>query len=702
MKKPRRLVAAAAAAVLAMGAIPLAAYAKSSYTKITGDVNGDTIVSKKDEALVKRSKAKKSIPDSVTLDNIAGDVNRDGLYNDKDIEAISKYVEGWDGYDAIGKEFTDQDVTASFKITDLSVSFKDDTADATIEVTGGVAPYTYKCYRYLGVGSEQESRSNVGQSCKMKVKPGEAYFFTVTDSDENTVMSDVIKLNSDKTVTRYSKDCHYTVELKDRTPNENIVDKIKLIQEAFGDDLTEAKRIYSAAAGSGTVFVKRFLTWEQAKKGAATLYKDFTLHVRDVYTKEEFIFAAPIGVSDEKGVYALQATGYSGQEPYSYKWYKGSTVVTDDDDDDSVLHVLPQDIETYYYVVTDKDDREETSESVSITPIKPIVKISQSSSAYNKVDLYAEVKYGTEPYTYKWYNDSNVWGNYETLSNMDADIIDKEGMTLLVTDKNGFETEATVHKAYRPVYKDLKVESFFNPYANSHPPYSGTSMEWTQKTTASATVRISGGAAPYKYTWYIDGKENYGLKGTGWDEMNHGISSSDTTNTIYVDAVKYLDKEIYCVITDGRGKQLTTSTRNVRLFDTLDDTKPLAECYDSTEQRILMDTLVYDTLHLRVRFRDGAKLFDKMTTHVYVRKKGSTDWTSFAVLYGGKDSSNDWRYYDCDSNSMYGYVVHFKLDLNYMKDFGIRTDMDNIKVVIEDRVTNSTLEYTTRLGGPWL
>lgn len=121
-------------AVIATSAISLSAYA--AYTKIAGDVNGDSKVTQADAVLAAR-KAAGWTTGVEGFDSVAADVDRDGYFDSNDVNAISKYVSGWSGYDKVGKSFTDSDVSKSFKITEQPHFYLN---TITVDVTGGVAP----------------------------------------------------------------------------------------------------------------------------------------------------------------------------------------------------------------------------------------------------------------------------------------------------------------------------------------------------------------------------------------------------------------------------------------------------------------------------------------------------------------------------------------------------------------------------------
>lgn len=709
MKKPKRLTAAAAV-LIAVSVIPLSAAAAYTYTKIAGDINGDGKVSKVDVVLAKRAAAGKQLPDGREVDMVAGDIDRSGIFDSTDAEQIARKVAGWQGYDAVGKEFTNEDVAASFRLTDISFVQEDEQTYANLTVTGGAMPYIYAWYR-LGADSCYACSVPLSeQTQKIELDPGDAYYCVVSDADLNRAESGIWMVGADGTASKVRDLDVCAIRIRQKKEGSSAA-IIKDLNAVLSIGLSEAGDLYEAAQND-LAYAKRFMTESEAYTFAKKLtdYCEwYEVHVYNEKENKELLFA-DVAAEEKNSSYTLSAAVSGGDAPYTYEWVNidtGKICGTD-----SVFEVTPVKDEVYELTVKDSSGHSFKPYKSRVSPTKVLAEITQEPTGSGSTVITANVTYGTAPFTYKWRDKSgNVLSTGSTLSSYTVSALKTCGLNLNVTDADGRScdiTDIAIETAEQPQPAALAVAAEPRCIANPFPSWTGTSAydNWSYTNEGTASVTIEGGQAPYLYTWYIDGEENYGLTTYDLDtiKVKHGIESLDKTCSIRIDTVRDYGKKCWCVITDANGEQVTTdqsAESQILVFNSLSDIyKPsaLTKTADASAQNILVDMLVYDTLHMQVRFQGGSKIFSKYQADVYYRKKGSDEWVKFDGTYG-TGHPNDYYDYDYDTSS---FIFHSKCDLTYLREQNIRTDKENFRIVITDTLTDSAVEYTTYLSEAYL
>jgi len=188
----------------------------------------------------------------------------------------------------------------------------------------------------------------------------------------------------------------------------------------------------------------------------------------------ESSFTAIITKSDvscyngNNGIARVEVEG--GAEPYSYQWNTGSTMQT-------ISGLIAGE---YNVVVTDASGETLTLSALIIQPAEPITivgTVTNSSCGNNDGSINIEVSGGTGPYTY-------LWNNSKTTANLlDAYA---GAYTLTVMDAKG----CVKRKAFQIVEDtDLKVSLTPN------------FLECHQEGQGEIVSLVSGGLAPYTYTW---------------------------------------------------------------------------------------------------------------------------------------------------------------------------------------------------------
>jgi creatinine amidohydrolase/Fe(II)-dependent formamide hydrolase-like protein len=166
----------------------------------------------------------------------------------------------------------------------------------------------------------------------------------------------------------------------------------------------------------------------------------------------------------------LTATVSGGTAPYTYSWSNGETTQT--------IQVSPEET-TDYTVTVSKDGfcADEATGTVTVNPNLSVTVNSETLCAGETATLTATVSGGTAPYTYSW-------SNGETTQTIQVSPEETTDYTVTVS-KDGFcADEATGTVTVNP---NLSVT------VNSETLCAGE--------TATLTATVSGGTAPYTYSW---------------------------------------------------------------------------------------------------------------------------------------------------------------------------------------------------------
>ena len=169
-----------------------------------------------------------------------------------------------------------------------------------------------------------------------------------------------------------------------------------------------------------------------------------------------------------------------GTPPYQYLWSNGATTVS--------LTDVPAG--TYNIYVTDRDGKgEKVSASVTITEPTSLTasssKIDVNCNGGNEGSATVSASGGTAPYTYSW---APSGGDKATASGLSAGTY-----TVTITDAHGCSLDKSVNITEPTA---LSATTSTNDVTSNG------------KTNGSATVTVSGGSAPYTYSWSPSGGNN--------------------------------------------------------------------------------------------------------------------------------------------------------------------------------------------------
>lgn len=186
----RSLPAALLSSALLLTAPQLSA---SAAVISVGDVNSDGVVSVADGVALSRFIAKW---DDIVINTDAADLNRDGTIKLEDATILTRYIAGWDGYEQYIVNI-DTEHLSTLQITkqpqDAAIEYGKE-ALLSVEVKGGLAPYTYQ-WKQNGVPIEGADKA------EFNVSDAGLYSCAVTDHNGTTVYSDLAAVKFALTIT---------------------------------------------------------------------------------------------------------------------------------------------------------------------------------------------------------------------------------------------------------------------------------------------------------------------------------------------------------------------------------------------------------------------------------------------------------------------------------------------------------------------
>ena len=193
-----------------------------------------------------------------------------------------------------------------------------------------------------------------------------------------------------------------------------------------------------------------------------------------------------------------------GTAPFAYSWSNGATTITDNGLSVGIYTVTVTDIHGCQSTTTD------TITAPPALSLDPSVTI--ATCGVNNGTISLGVGGGTPGYTYNWSN-----GN--TTSAMNG--LSAGSYTILVTDNNGCPDSTTVL---------LQNANGANPSISS-----STNVLCNGGTNGSATVAISGGTPPFKYSWSPIG--GTGTVATGLSAGDYTVNVVDSNNCFSIATV---------------------------------------------------------------------------------------------------------------------------------------------------------------------
>ena len=329
--------------------------------------------------------------------------------------------------------------TCSINKTDTSCGF--DNGSATVQVTGGQAPYTF----LWSTGDNTQTISGLSAG---------TYSVVVTDAYGCTTNCSVyIQNSSSPTCTIYSTDA--TCGYPNGSATVNAFGGVGPYTYLWNNGAT-TQTVNNLDAGTYTVIVTD-------SEGCTT---DCYVTITNTTSPTCSIYATNTTCGLDNGSATVYASGGSGS--YTYLWSNGATTPTIDN--------LPAG--NYSVVITDSNGCT-TDCSVYIEPSQGIscsITSVDTDCGDNNGSATVSVFGGQAPYTYLWSNGSSS----ATINNLTAGVY-----TVVVTDALGCTTNCSVTIG-----------------GSTTPVCSATGTDTTcGENNGSASVSVTGGQAPYSYLW---------------------------------------------------------------------------------------------------------------------------------------------------------------------------------------------------------
>ena len=330
--------------------------------------------------------------------------------------------------------------------------YGESSASATVNVTGGTAPYSYS---WNTLATEQTITSLTADTYTVIVTDVNGCTAEASVSIEQPEMV-VVSLNSDAT----------ELSCTNTTANITTVVSGGVAPYAFtwsNDATTNSLQVYNA----GTYYV----TVTDSNGCEATAYTSITASGMPT------ISINSNNILCHGGTTTADVTADGGTAPYQFFWSDGSIGTSNN-------------VYAGFYIVT-VTDANGCSATTQITVSEPELLVAEISS--NNIACYGEsnasatvnVTGGTAPYSYSW----NTMATEQTITSLTADTY-----TVIVTDVNGCTAEANV-SIEQPEMVVVSLNS------------DATELSCTN-TTANITAVVSGGVAPYAFTWSNDATTN--------------------------------------------------------------------------------------------------------------------------------------------------------------------------------------------------
>lgn len=258
-----------------------------------------------------------------------------------------------------------------------------------------------------------------------------------------------------------------------------------------------------------------------------------------------------------------------GKAPYTYKWcyqYESEKIEeksqkTSDKTNSITLSVSDKrGVFAIWCVITDEEGKTVTSEKANALVSEGVFftehpKDQQMTiSPSENLTFSVAITGGEAPYTYKWcykYGSGSVETKSQTSSNktdkITLNVVDNKGVFTIwcvVTDSAGHTAESGIASVIPKATENLTI---------TQQPKDGQMTAAVQEFTF--TVKISGGKAPYTYTWeYFYGNGSYATTTQETDEK----TNSTTLDILQEMIDKYGNFKAVCVITDSSGQSVTS------------------------------------------------------------------------------------------------------------------------------------------------
>lgn len=550
--KTRKILSILLALVMVLGLVPAFGTTAWAATVLIGDVNGDGTVDKADSMTLSRYIANWTGYES-KVDMAAADVNRDGTVDKADSMLLSRYVAGWNVESQIGQtvEIGEPEELTVY-IDEENNKLIDGKCTLVVEVSGGTAPYTFKWYRDLSVVA--------GATTNVCVADRAGYYrCSVRDANDNIAETPYINVRPEKELS--------VVVGPGYTKITSIDESATLFANADGGTAPYEYTWYRFSIGGGS----ERLYGESGASVVVTEPGSYYCKVNDSAYEEkssetvkveadELVFTTQpqdgyIDRDNSNSKLTLTTKVEGGVKPYTYKWYKtGSSEVLSTDPSYNATKTG-----SYYCRVRDAVGHGGTSRYAAVEYSLSILTQPKSGEigSNGKYRLNILAIGGKAPYKYRWYRNSVLYaetdGIYETS--------EAGKYYCKVTDADGYiaQTDTVTVTKKVVVVPDLEIVT---------QPKNGT---MSQDGTYRPSMAVTGGKAPYKYTYYRNGTAVY-------SDETYSYKALDKTGNWYI------------VVKDSEGRSKKTNTFEVSPQFTITEQPPeYLEIPESSDEYISFD-----------------------------------------------------------------------------------------------------------------
>ena len=455
-------------------------------------------------------------------------------------------------------------LTASVKADKTSVSYGG-SAKITASVSGGVSPYTYTWYKYnsskqtwekqTSSKSNTYSVSNLTSTayirCEIKDAAGSV---VTTDHVTISVAASALKvsLSADRTTVSYNGTAKVTANVQGGiSPYTYSWYKYNSSKQTWEKQSSATKQTCTVSNIKSTVYIRCEV---KDSSGSVVTSDHVTLSVS--VPAMSATLSADRTTVQYGGTAKVTANVIGGASPYTFSWYKyNSSKQTWEKQSSAVNQTCTvSNIKSTIYIrceVKDAAGTVVTTDHVTLTVAPSIMNVTLSADrttvAYGgTAKVTANVQGGVSPYTFSWYkydSSSQTWVKQSAAVNQTCTVSNIKSTIYLrceVRDASG-----------SVVTSDHVTLSVSMPAMSAVLSADKTSLSYGSG-TAKLSASVSGGSAPYIYTWYI-----YDNLSGRWINQGYNTIGSYVLNDLTSSVT------MRCEITDASGASVTTNSVTV-------------------------------------------------------------------------------------------------------------------------------------------